>query len=38
MSQNKTKSDLDGVIAGLRADKREDAANEVKGLRPEKKD
>ena len=38
MSQNKTKVDLDGVIAGLRADKREDAANEVEGLRPEKKD
>ncbi|MFM8254145.1 MAG: FMN-binding negative transcriptional regulator [Actinomycetota bacterium] len=34
MSQNKTKADLDGVIAGLRADKREDIAREVEGLRP----
>ena len=37
MSQNKTKADLDGVIAGLRADNREDAASEVEGLRPEDK-
>jgi transcriptional regulator len=34
MSQNKTKEDLDGVIAGLRADGRVDAATEVEGLRP----
>lgn len=34
MSQNKTKEDLDGVIAGLRADNRMDAASEVEGLRP----
>jgi len=34
MSQNKTKEDLDGVIAGLRADNRIDAAAEVEGLRP----
>ena len=37
MSQNKTKADLDGVIAGLRADNREDAASKVEGLRPEDK-
>lgn len=35
MSQNKTKADLDGVIAGLRTDNRHDAASEVEGLRPE---
>jgi len=34
MSQNKTKEDLDGVIAGLRADNRMDAAAEVEELRP----
>ena len=34
MSQNKTKSDLDGVIDGLRADNREDAASKVEDLRP----
>ena len=34
MSQNKTKEDLDGVIAGLRADNRMDAASEVEDLRP----
>ena len=33
MSQNKTKEDLDGVIAGLRADNRMDAASEVEDLR-----
>lgn len=33
MSQNKTKDDLDGVIAGLRADNREDAAIRVEDLR-----
>ena len=37
MSQNKTKEDLEGVIAGLRADTREEAASEVEGLRPENK-
>ena len=37
MSQNKTKADLDGVIAGLRADNRNDAAGEVEYLRPEDK-
>jgi transcriptional regulator len=37
MSQNKTKADLDGVIAGLRTDNRDDAASEVEGLRPEDK-
>lgn len=34
MSQNKTKVDLDGVIDGLRADNREDAARKVEDLRP----
>lgn len=34
MSQNKTKADLDGVIDGLRADNREDAARKVEDLRP----
>ena len=34
MSQNKTKADLDGVIDGLRADNREDAASKVEDLRP----
>jgi transcriptional regulator len=33
MSQNKTKDDLDGVIAGLRADNREDVAIRVEDLR-----
>ena len=37
MSQNKTKADLDGVIAGLRADQREDVASEVEGLRAEER-
>lgn len=37
MSQNKTKADLDGVIAGLRGDNRDDAASEVEELRPEDK-
>lgn len=37
MSQNKTKADLDGVIAGLRTDNRDAAASEVEGLRPEDK-
>ncbi|CAB4371411.1 MAG: FMN-binding negative transcriptional regulator [Actinobacteria bacterium] len=37
MSQNKRKADLDGVIEGLRADNREDAASKVEGLRPEEK-
>jgi len=37
MSQNKTKADLDGVIDGLRADNREDAAIKVEELRPEGK-
>ena len=37
MSQNKTKDDLDGVIDGLRADSREDAASKVEDLRPEDK-
>jgi len=37
MSQNKTKADLDGVISGLRADNREDAASKVEELRPEDK-
>jgi transcriptional regulator len=34
MSQNKTKADLDGVISGLRADHKEDAAGKVEDLRP----
>ena len=34
MSQNKTTADLDGVIDGLRADNREDAASKVEDLRP----
>ncbi|ASY27641.1 transcriptional regulator [Candidatus Planktophila limnetica] len=34
MSQNKTIADLDGVIDGLRADNREDAASKVEDLRP----
>ena len=37
MSQNKTKADLDGVIDGLRADNREDAASKVEDLRPKGK-
>lgn len=37
MSQNKTKDDLEGVIAGLRADYREDVANKIEDLRPEEK-
>jgi transcriptional regulator len=37
MSQNKTKDDLEGVIAGLRADNREDVANKIEDLRPEEK-
>jgi transcriptional regulator len=34
MSQNKTKDDLEGVIAGLRGDYREDVANKIEDLRP----
>ena len=37
MSQNKTKDDLDGVIAGLRSDKAIEAANNVELLRPDDK-
>jgi len=37
MSQNKTKDDLDGVIAGLRVDNRGDVAGKVEELRPEDK-
>jgi len=37
MSQNKTKEDLDGVIAGLRSDAAVDVANTVEYLRPEDK-
>ena len=37
MSQNKTKVDLEGVIAGLRGDYREDVANKIEDLRPEEK-
>jgi transcriptional regulator len=37
MSQNKTKADLDGVIAGLHADQRIDASEKVAELRPEEK-
>ncbi len=37
MSQNKTTADLDGVIAGLRIDGRNDVAEEVERLRPEGK-
>jgi transcriptional regulator len=37
MSQNKTKEDLDGVIAGLRSDAAVDVANKVEYLRPEDK-
>jgi transcriptional regulator len=37
MSQNKTKADLDGVIDGLRIDKREDVASKIEVLRPEGK-
>jgi len=37
MSQNKTKDDLEGVIAGLRGDYREDVANKIEDLRPEEK-
>ena len=37
MSQNKTKEDLDGVIAGLRVDNRGDVAGKVEELRPEDK-
>jgi transcriptional regulator len=34
MSQNKNKADLDGVLAGLRAEKREDVATKVENLWP----
>jgi len=34
MSQNKNKADLDGVLAGLRADNREDAATKIEDLWP----
>jgi predicted FMN-binding regulatory protein PaiB len=37
MSQNKTKEDLDGVIAGLRKDFVDEVANKVENLRPEDK-
>ena len=37
MSQNKTKADLDGVIAGLRSDNRPDVSDKVSELRPEDK-
>jgi transcriptional regulator len=37
MSQNKTKDDLEGVIAGLRGDYREDVASKIEDLRPEEK-
>ncbi len=37
MSQNKTKEDLDGVIAGLRKDSVDEVANKVENLRPEDK-
>ena len=37
MSQNKTKDDLDGVIAGLRLDKHDEASNKIAELRPEGK-
>jgi transcriptional regulator len=37
MSQNKTKADLDGVIAGLRSDNRLDVSDKVSELRPEDK-
>jgi transcriptional regulator len=37
MSQNKTKEDLDGVIAGLRKDCVDEVANKVENLRPEDK-
>jgi len=34
MSQNKNKADLDGVLTGLRADNREDAATKIEDLWP----
>ncbi len=34
MSQNKNKTDLDGVLTGLRADNREDAATKIEDLWP----
>ena len=37
MSQNKTKEDLDGVIAGLRKDSVDEVANKVENLRPKDK-
>jgi transcriptional regulator len=37
MSQNKTKEDLDGVIAGLRKDSADEVADKVENLRPEDK-
>ena len=37
MSQNKTKEDLDGVIAGLRSDGKTSVADYVESLRPEDK-
>jgi transcriptional regulator len=37
MSQNKTKDDLEGVIAGLRGDYREDVASKIEVLRTEGK-
>lgn len=37
MSQNKTKEDLEGVIAGLRRDSAIEAADKVEFLRPEEK-
>ena len=37
MSQNKTREDLDGVIAGLRIDSADEVADKVENLRPENK-
>lgn len=37
MSQNKTKEDLDGVIAGLRKNSADEVADKVENLRPEDK-
>jgi transcriptional regulator len=37
MSQNKTKEDIDGVIAGLRSDGKTSVADHVEDLRPEDK-
>jgi transcriptional regulator len=37
MSQNKTKADLDGVIAGLRADQRIEISDKITELRPQER-